>query len=166
MTGRVWKFNLKSNLCGSAPLREINMLGIQYTSTKTLFRLQEKERITIWLEHLMAMHHKFPGNLTFIFCSDEYLLEMNKQYLNHDTYTDIITFNYNEGHYISGDIFISIDRVKENAGSFKVKFEDELHRVMAHGVLHLLGFNDKTKKDEAEMRKMEEMALGMMNVGM
>ena len=142
------------------------MLGIQYTSTKTLFRLKEKERLTIWLERLMAMHHKFPGNLTYIFCSDTYLLEMNKQYLAHDTYTDIITFNYNEGHYISGDIFISVDRVKENAKSFKTTFEDELHRVMAHGVLHLLGFNDKTKKDEAEMRKMEEMALGMLNVGM
>jgi len=140
------------------------MTGIQYTSTQTKFKLKEKDRITIWLEHVMGMKHKFPGNLTFIFCSDDYLLDINKQYLNHDTYTDIITFNYNEGHYISGDIFISVDRVKENAATYKSNFDDELHRVMAHGVLHLLGYNDKTKTDAAEMRKMEEMALGMLRV--
>lgn len=138
------------------------MTGIQYTSTKTQFRLKDKERITIWLEHLIGTKHKFPGNLTFIFCSDDYLLAMNKQYLAHDTYTDIITFNYNEGHYISGDIFISVDRVKENAASYKTTFEEELHRVMAHGVLHLLGYNDKTKTDAAEMRKMEAYALKLM----
>lgn len=138
------------------------MNGIQYTSTQTKFRLKDKERITIWLEHVIGIKHKFPGDLTFIFCSDDYLLEINKQYLQHDTYTDIITFNYNDGHYVSGDIFISVDRVKENAATYKVNFEDELHRVMAHGVLHLLGYNDKSKKDEAEMRKMEEMALGML----
>ena len=138
------------------------MTGIQYTSTKTKFRLKDKERITIWLEHLIGTKHKFPGNLTFIFCSDDYLLAMNKQYLAHDTYTDIITFNYNEGHYISGDIFISVDRVKDNAESYKTTFEEELHRVMAHGVLHLLGYNDKTPSDAAEMRKMEAYALELM----
>ncbi len=140
------------------------MTGIQYASTQTKFRLKEKERTTIWLEHVIGIKHKFPGNLTFIFCSDNYLLEVNKQYLQHDTYTDIITFNYNEGHYISGDIFISVDRVKENAAAYKVTFEDELHRVMAHGVLHLLGYNDKSKTDASEMRKMEEMALAMMKM--
>lgn len=138
------------------------MQGIQYTSTQTKFRLKDKERITIWLEHVMGMKHKFPGNLTFIFCSDAYLLEMNKQYLQHDTLTDIITFNYNEGHYISGDIFISVDRVKENAATYKVDFDDELHRVMAHGVLHLLGYNDKSSAEAKEMREMEEVALKMM----
>ena len=137
------------------------MHGIQYTSTQTKFRLKEKDRITIWLEHVIGMKHKFPGDLTFIFCSDEYLLSINKQYLAHDELTDIITFNYNDGHYISGDIFISVDRVKENAAQYKTTFEDELHRVMAHGVLHLLGYNDKSKTESAEMRKMEELALKM-----
>lgn len=138
------------------------MQGIQYTSTQTKFRLKEKNRITIWLEHVIGMKHKFPGDLTFIFCSDEYLLGINKQYLAHDALTDIITFSYNNGHYVSGDIFISVDRIKENAAQYKTTFEDELHRVMAHGVLHLLGYNDKSKTESAEMRKMEELALKML----
>jgi len=138
------------------------MNGIQYTSTQTKFRLQDKNRVTIWLEHIIGTKHKFPGDLNFIFCSDDFLLEINKQYLEHDEYTDIITFNYNEGHYISGDVFISVDRVKDNAETYNTSFNEELHRVMAHGVLHLLGYNDKSKTDSSEMRKMEEVALGML----
>lgn len=92
---------------------------------------------------------------------DEQLLEMNKQYLQHDYYTDIITFDYSELPVVSGDLFISIDRVRENAKSFEISFTEELHRVMVHGVLHLIGFSDKGKKAEHIMRNKEEEALKM-----
>ncbi len=93
--------------------------------------------------------------------SDEQLLAMNKQYLNHDYYTDIITFDYSESSLISGDLFISVDRVRENAKQLKVSFNEELHRVMVHGVLHLLGFSDKSKAQAQTMRKQEDEALKM-----
>ena len=105
------------------------------------------------------MYHKFPGDIQYIFCDDTFLAEMNQQYLQHDTLTDIITFNYNSGHYISGDIFISIDRIKENAATYKTTIEDELHRVMIHGILHLCGLNDKSPKDKKLMQEKENEAL-------
>ena len=95
------------------------------------------------------------GDITFVFCSDEELLGVNKEFLNHDYYTDIITFDYSEGSVISGDLFISIDRVKENALSFNVQITEELHRVAFHGVLHLLGYNDKTEAEVIIMRSKE-----------
>ena len=95
------------------------------------------------------------GDITFVFCSDEELLGVNKEFLNHDYYTDIITFDYSEGSVISGDLFISIDRVKENALSFNVKIMEELHRIAFHGVLHLLGYNDKTEAEVIIMRAKE-----------
>ena len=95
-----------------------------------------------------------------MFCSDNYLLEINKQYLNHDTYTDIITFDYStKKEPISGDIYIGIERVKENATTFSKSFENELHRVIIHGVLHLLGYKDKTKPAKQEMTKQEDICL-------
>ena len=102
------------------------------------------------------------GNLNYSFTSDESLLKINMEYLKHNTYTDIITFNYNEGKKISGDIFISIDRVKENAEKFEAPFEEELHRVMIHGVLHLCGYKDKSKTDSELMRKKENAALRLL----
>lgn len=101
------------------------------------------------------------GDINYIFCSDEELLEINIRHLNHSTYTDIITFDYTEGNKISSDIFISIDRVEENAKKFKVSFEEELHRVMIHGILHLCGYKDKSKADAELMRKKENAALKM-----
>ena len=104
-------------------------------------------------------------NLTqvcYIFCSDEYLYNLNQEYLNHDTYTDIITFPYSEPPLVEGDIFISIDRVKENASQFGAPFEQELHRVMIHGVLHLCGYSDKSPDEEALMRKKEDEALQLL----
>lgn len=95
--------------------------------------------------------------------SDDSLLKINKEYLKHDTYTDIITFNYNEEKKIAGDIFISVDRVKENAEKFDTKFEEELHRVMIHGVLHLCGYKDKSKTDSDLMRRKENAALRLLN---
>lgn len=135
------------------------MSAIQFVNKKTRFKLNEQERIASWVERVVLMYHKFPGDIQYIFCDDTFLAEMNQQYLQHDTLTDIITFNYNSGHYISGDIFISIDRIKENAATYKTTIEDELHRVMIHGILHLCGLNDKTAKDKKLMQEKENEAL-------
>ncbi len=99
------------------------------------------------------------GDITIIFCSDDYLLSINKQYLNHDYYTDIITFDYVDQNRISGDLFISLDRVRENAAKFKVEMKKELFRVVFHGILHLVGYKDKTKEEQAVMRKKEDFYL-------
>lgn len=107
------------------------------------------------VKQLIEEENQETGNISVIFCSDEYLLEMNKTHLNHDYYTDIITFNYVDGNLISGDLFISVDRVKENAVKFDVSFNEELYRVILHGVLHLVGYNDKTDEEKKVMRKKE-----------
>jgi probable rRNA maturation factor len=107
------------------------------------------------LESLIGSENFESGEITIIFCTDDYLLEINKTYLNHDFYTDIITFDYSENDLVSGDLFISIDRVNDNAESFSVSFDNELKRVIYHGVLHLCGYKDKTEKDEKEMREKE-----------
>ncbi|MGB4930120.1 MAG: rRNA maturation RNase YbeY [Chitinophagales bacterium] len=135
------------------------MAAIQFANKNTAYKLKEKERIATWIERVILMHHKFPGDIEYIFCDDDFLAEMNQQYLEHDTFTDIITFNYNTGHYISGDIFISIDRIKENAATYKTTTEEELHRVMIHGILHLCGLNDKSPKDKKQMQEKENEAL-------
>ena len=97
----------------------------------------------------------------YIFCSDEKILEVNRQYLQHDYYTDIITFDYSEGDRISGDIFISIDTVRSNAEKYGTNFDDELHRVIIHGILHLCGLKDKSEADSKKMRKAEDKALSI-----
>lgn len=115
-----------------------------------------KRRIYNWIKKVIFLHQKQLGELTIILCSDEYLLEMNKNHLNHDYYTDIITFDLSESEdEISGELYISLDRVKENAGHFRTAIEKELYRVMIHGVLHLLGFKDKTEEEEQLMRSKE-----------
>lgn len=115
----------------------------------------EKE-IREWIIRTIVMEDGSPGDVTFIFCTDDYLLNMNIQYLQHDTLTDIITFDYcEEMGNVSGDIFISLDRVRENAAELNLSFEEELKRVIIHGVLHLLGYNDKAPSDEALMRLKE-----------
>lgn len=96
------------------------------------------------------------GDLNIIFCSDDYIYKMNKEYLEHDYYTDVISFNYNENNIINGDIFISIDTVSFNANKYNVSFENELYRVMIHGVLHLIGYNDKTNKEKTIMKSKED----------
>jgi rRNA maturation RNase YbeY len=107
------------------------------------------------IKQLIEEEKKETGDISVIFCSDEYLLEMNKTHLNHDYYTDIITFNYVDDNLISGDLFISVDRVKENAVKFDVSFNEELYRVILHGVLHLVGYNDKTDEEKKVMREKE-----------
>ena len=103
------------------------------------------------------------GNISYLFCDDEYMIGVNRQYLDHDTYTDIITFDYVAADLVSGDIFVCIDRVGENAAKFGVAFEEELHRVVIHGVLHLLGQGDKSDSEAAEMRRQEEESLSLWN---
>ncbi len=108
-----------------------------------------------WIKAAIKEEKKKAGDLNFIFCHDEYLLRINQQYLNHDYYTDIITFDYVSGELISGDIFISVERVRENSGIFQVSFEDELNRVIIHGVLHLLGYKDKDPDQKKIMTEKE-----------
>ena len=127
------------------------------------FALTRENETSNWLVKLVEAHKKKVGELNYIFCSDDYLLKMNQEHLKHDYFTDIITFDYCEKGMISGDLFISIDRTNENAKTFGKTQMDELNRVIAHGLLHLLGFKDKTTEDIAEMRSMEEKALIMLN---
>ncbi len=119
----------------------------------------DPEFFVLWLEKLCKKHNRSLGDINIILCSDEYLLQMNKDHLQHDYYTDIITFNYNDDNKISGDLFISVDRVRENAAEHRERFPRELNRVIAHGVLHLIGFNDKTDQERLEMRTRENEAL-------
>ena len=105
------------------------------------------------------------GSLNIIFCSDEYLLRLNKEYLNHDYYTDIITFDYVENNIVSGDLYISIDRINENSQKLNINFKNELTRVIFHGILHLVGYNDKTESEKQEMRRMENMYLEGVEMG-
>ena len=138
-------------------------MAITFSTQDVAFNLKNKMAIKKWIASLIKSHGKKVGEIGYMFCSDNYLIEVNRSYLNHDTYTDIITFDYVEGDLVSGDIMISIDRVKENAVTFNTSFENELHRVIIHGVLHLLGQGDKTKDEAAMMRKREAEALDLWN---
>lgn len=120
------------------------------------FSISNEEDYLKWIELVAASEKKDLGELNYIFCSDEYLHEINVKYLDHDTLTDIISFDNTIGNIVSGDIFISVDRVKDNAGIFDVSFENELKRVMAHGILHFCGYKDKTKEEKSLMRSKEE----------
>lgn len=119
----------------------------------------QKRKITNWIKETIASEGKSTGDISFIFCSDNYLLGVNKQYLNHDYFTDIITFDYVENQVISGDIFISCDRVQENALEYKTGFYNELTRIIIHGILHLLGYEDKSENDKLLMTKKEDFYL-------
>src|SRR5437868_11938938 len=122
-------------------------MAIHFSNDNITFKLKKKAELKLWVSAVVRKERRVLGQLNYIFTSDGALLKINVEYLKHNTYTDIITFNYNEDKKISGDIFISIDRVKENAKKFDVNFEEELYRVMIHGVLHLCGYKDKTKTD-------------------
>jgi len=123
----------------------------------------QQGRVQSWLQEVILKEGFGQGDLAVIFCSDSYLSELNKTYLNHDTLTDVITFDYTEEEVTSGDIFISIERVKENAIRFEVEFLDELRRVMVHGILHLLGYGDKSESEKKSMRAKEEIYLALYN---
>lgn len=138
-------------------------MSIQYCSEDISVPKFQKRKITRWIKETITSEEKTLGDISFIFCSDTYLLEVNKQYLNHDYFTDIITFDYVENGLISGDIFISCDRVKENAAEFNTGFENELFRIIIHGVLHLLGYKDKSKKDKLLMTSKEDFYLKVLD---
>ena len=136
-------------------------MAIRFSVQSGDFELAEPEKVRRWLAEVVQRRDKSVGNINYLFCDDEYLLQVNRQYLDHDTYTDIITFDYVAGNLVSGDILISTDRVGENASLFGVPFEQELHRVIVHGVLHLLGQGDKSDAEAAAMRRLEEDALAL-----
>lgn len=132
----------------------INFIFIEGTKVKF-----SKSDIKKFIKDLIVSENKKTGDINFIFCSDEYLFQVNKQYLNHDYYTDIITFDYCEDNHIYGDIFISVDRVLENSLYHEVDFNNEFCRVLFHGALHLCGYNDKTKADKILMTSKEDFYL-------
>jgi rRNA maturation RNase YbeY len=137
-------------------------LAIRFFTEDISFSLDKKDKTTTWIEQVLQNEGYRAKNINYIFCSDNHLLALNKQYLNHDTLTDIITFDSSEqAKNIEADIFISIDRVKENAHSLKKDFADELHRVIIHGLLHLFGLSDKTEVEKQEMRKKEDACLSL-----
>jgi rRNA maturation RNase YbeY len=114
--------------------------------------------------NLIAMENKKAGDLCFIFCTDDFLLDINKKHLNHDYYTDVITFDYTVDNVVSGDIFVSVERVNENAGEFGVSFNHELSRVMYHGILHLCGYSDKSDEEKQTMREKEDFYLKTLSI--
>ncbi|AQW93904.1 rRNA maturation RNase YbeY [Elizabethkingia anophelis] len=122
--------------------------------------ISDEEKRAEWLEKLILEEGKKPGDINYILCNDEYLLEINRQYLDHDYYTDIITFDYCKGKIISGDIFLSLQRVLDNASMLETKQEEELNRVLAHGILHLCGYKDKTEEEQKTMRSKEDYYIG------
>ncbi len=119
----------------------------------------DEQKVKIWIQSTAILHGRKVGRINFIFCNDERILEVNKQYLQHDYYTDIITFDYSRGKQVSGDIFISIDTVKSNSDELNTNFNIEFYRVLIHGVLHLCGQNDKTNEEQDEMTQKENEAL-------
>ncbi len=131
---------------------------------KSEFVIHNKSEFADWINRVIVSEGFVVGQIDYIFCTDDYLLQLNKEYLNHDTFTDIITFDYKDGKTLSGDIFISTDRVRENATKFDVEFLNELRRVMSHGILHLAGFGDKTKDEKLIMREKEEEKIKMFHV--
>ena len=134
-------------------------MPITFQVEKIKFNLKKKITIKLWIAEVLRLEKKQVGQINFLFTNDEEILKKNIQFLKHNTYTDIITFNYCKDKIINGDIIISIDRVKENAEKFKSDFEEELKRVLIHGVLHLCGYKDKKTADTELMRKKENWAL-------
>jgi rRNA maturation RNase YbeY len=137
------------------------MISFNY---ETDFELDNKEQYEDWISRIIESEGFDEGEINYIFCDDEYLHKINVEYLDHDTLTDIISFDYTVGNLIQGDIFVSVERVQDNANDFNVPFEEELKRVLSHGVLHYCGYKDKSPKDEALMRSKEEEKMQMFHV--
>lgn len=133
--------------------------ALSFFSEHPGYNFEHEDASTEWLMGLAQHYDVSIAQINYIFCTDDAILEINRQYLDHDYYTDIITFPYSEGSDISSDIFISIDTVQSNAVKFGTSFETELTRVIAHGLLHLIGFKDKTDEDALEMRKQEDFCI-------
>jgi probable rRNA maturation factor len=140
------------------------MESIHFFSEQTEFKLKNKTQIRHWIRSVIRQYNKKITNLNYIFTTDSYLLEINQKYLNHNTYTDIVTFDQStKQNRLEADIYISIDRIVANSQKLTTDFEDELHRVIIHGVLHLLGYKDKTLSDKETMRKRENHYLALRN---
>ena len=134
---------------------------VSYYNEDTKFDFKEKRRTNRWLKLVAESEIRRLGDISVIFCSDPYILETNLKYLHHDYYTDIITFDYCEGDTLSGDLFISVDTVRENAAFYGVEFADELNRVIVHGILHLIGYDDHSDEDILLMRQKENYYLSL-----
>jgi probable rRNA maturation factor len=130
---------------------------------ETTFQVEDENRLEKWIENVASQNGFEVGEINYIFCDDEYLLKLNLEFLKHDTLTDVISFDNTLGKLINGDIFISVERVVENAKEYNASFEDELHRVMVHGVLHYMGFKDKSEDEIKQMRTAENSALLLLN---
>ena len=137
------------------------MISFNY---ETDFELKNEAQYEDWISRIIESEGFDEGEINYIFCDDEYLHKINVEYLDHDTLTDIISFDYTVGNLIQGDIFVSVERVKDNANDFNVSFDEELKRVLSHGVLHYCGYKDKSPEDEALMRSKEEEKMQMFHV--
>ncbi|MEN0010324.1 rRNA maturation RNase YbeY [Flavobacterium nitrogenifigens] len=137
------------------------MINFNYESD---FTLENEDAIAAWLSNVILSENKTEGEINYIFCDDDYLHKINVEYLNHDTLTDIISFDYTMGNEIGGDIFVSIERVLDNSKDFNVTFDEELKRVLVHGVLHYCGYKDKADEDEILMRRKEDEKIAMFHV--
>jgi len=129
------------------------MISFNY---ETDFELSDETAISEWLSNVIISESKKEGDINYIFCDDEYLHRINVEYLDHDTLTDIISFDYSVGNELHGDIFVSVERVADNAKDFNVSFDEELKRVLVHGILHYAGYKDKSEEDELKMRQKED----------
>ncbi|MEE9408874.1 MAG: rRNA maturation RNase YbeY [Polaribacter sp.] len=127
------------------------------------FKLENEDSLQNWITSIIEYHECEEGEINYIFCDDAYLHKLNVEFLQHDTFTDIISFDNSLGKLINGDIFISVDRVVDNAKDYTVSFDQELQRVMIHGILHYCGFKDKTEEDQTEMTKQENNALSLLS---
>ncbi len=137
------------------------MISFNY---ETDFELLDEDKYSSWLSEVISSENKIEGDLNYVFCDDEFLTKLNIEYLDHDTLTDIISFDYCVGNELHGDIFISIERVRENAADFNEDFNNELLRVMSHGILHYCGYGDKSDEEERIMRMKEEEKMKMFHV--
>ena len=137
------------------------MSNISFYSQKIPFKISNPRKTANWLRKICAIELRVVDSVDYIFCSDAYLLELNKAYLKHSTYTDILSFDFSEGENISGEIYISVPRVRENAKSYQQPFDREMRRVLVHGLLHFLGYKDKSPSQKAEMRSKEEACLSL-----
>lgn len=136
-------------------------MAITFEAENIDFPKIKKRETANWIKSVAKSYGKQTGDISYLFCTDEKILEVNRQYLQHDFYTDIITFDYSEGNHISGDIFISLDTVLSNSIQYDTDFEEELYRVIIHGVLHLCGINDKSEAESKQMKEAEERALSL-----
>ena len=138
-------------------------MAVTFQAENISFPKIKKRTTTKWIKSIADKYGKQIGNIGYLFCTDEKILEVNNQFLNHNFYTDIITFDYSENNIISGDIFISLDTVLSNSQKYQTRYDEELHRVIIHGILHLCGLKDKSEDEIKEMRKAEEEALSTLD---